>query len=208
MASSSVGEEVLAVTFMRLRTATPALMSLVLLTACGLLDSGNRIWSEEVELEDGSIITIDRHVEQLMSDAIGGGAFSATETKSILSFRAELAALPSWDVALMPLLLYRDPATSEWVIVATTTSCEIWNARGSPEARYWEFRLRGSEWVEVPNSESSFERKTNLLFEYTQPLPSEHITLATKARLQSGDQAQMFRVIQRGVRMCQRVMPR
>jgi hypothetical protein len=183
-------------------------MSVVLLAGCGLLDSGNRTWSEEVALDDGSIITIDRHVEQLMSNAIGGGALSVTETKSTLAFRSDLAALPAWDLSLMPLLLYRDPATSEWVIVATTTSCEIWNARGSPEPRYWEFRLRGSEWVEVPISESAFDRKTNLLFEYTQPLPSHHIALATKARLQSGDQAQMFRVIQRGVRMCQRVMPR
>jgi hypothetical protein len=97
----------------------------------------------------------------------------------------------------MPLLLYRDAQTSEWVIVATTTACEVWRAQGRPEFLYWEFRNRENQWVEVGLSETSFERPTNLLFEYTQPLPSTHITRAAKAQLHSGDQAQMYRAILR-----------
>ena len=177
----------------------------ILATACDALRSGDRTWTEEVALDDGSVIIIDRHVEQQMSNALGGGAFNATETKATLSFRKDLATLPPWDLPLMPLLLYRD--SSEWVIVATTTTCEVWRNRGAPKAFYWEFRLRGTEWVEVDVSESSFERKTNLLFEYSQPLPSKHINLTTKAQLHSGDQAEMYRVIQRSVRLCQAPAP-
>jgi hypothetical protein len=104
----------------------------------------------------------------------------------------------------MPLLLYHDSQTSEWVIVATTTACEVWIARGNPESFYWEFRVRGSGWIEEPMlAETSFGRRTNLLFEYSQPLPSRHFTLASKAQLQSdGRIASMYRVIERGVRLC------
>lgn len=185
-----------------------SIAALAFVSGCDALRSGDRTWSEEVALDDGRVITIDRHVEQRMSSAVGGGAFSATETRSILSFREDLAALPPWDVPLMPLLLYRDSETSEWVVVATTTTCEVWHARGSPEAFYWEFRLRGAEWIEADVSEISFERRTNLLFEYSQPLPTRHIELATKAQLQSGNQAQRFRVIQRDVRLCQPLVER
>ena len=171
----------------------------VITAAC---DTGRRIWSEEVALDDGSVITIDRHVEQLMSSSIGGSAFSGRETVSTLAFRGDLAALPKWDVPLMPLLLYRDSENADWVMVATSTTCEVWYRRGMPEGHYWEFRLRGTEWIEVPLSETSFGRKTNLLFEYTEPLPAKHITLSVKEWLQSGDQSQRFRVIQRGVRRC------
>lgn len=183
----------------RLDQAAAVVVIAMIAAGCDSLRSGDRTWSEEVALDDGTVITIDRHVEQLMSNALGGGAFSAKEKKSTLSFRGDLAALPTWDVPLMPLLLYRDTETSEWVIVATTTACEVWHERGKPESLYWEFRQRGTEWVEVDVSETSFERRTNLLFEYSQPLTASHITLATKAQLHSGDQAQMYRVIQRDV---------
>jgi hypothetical protein len=174
----------------------------ILSAACDFLSSGDRTWSEEVALDDGTVITIDRHVEQRMSSAIGGSAFSATETTSTLAFRGDLAALPQWNVPLMPLLLYRDSESAEWVIVATSTTCEVWYRRGMPEGHYWEFRLRGTEWIEVPLSETSFGRRTNLLFEYAEPLPAKHITLSTKAQLQSGDQLERFRIVQRGVRAC------
>jgi len=180
------------------RFAAVAVIALMA-SAC---DSGNRTWSEEVALDDGSVITIDRHVEQLMSSAIGGSAFSATETTSTLAFRGGLAELPRWNVPLMPLVLYRDSESAEWVIVATSTTCEVWYRRGMPESHYWEFRLRGTEWIEVPVAETSFGRRTNLLFEYAQPLPAKHITLSAKAQLNSGDQLEMFRVVQRGVRAC------
>jgi hypothetical protein len=187
---------------MPLRKSCRPVLVIVIALLSAACDSGNRSWSEEVALDDGTVITIDRHVEQLMSSAIGGSAFSATETTSTLAFRGDLAALPQWNVPLMPLVLYRDSESAEWVIVATSTTCEVWYRRGMPEGHYWEFRLRGTEWIEVPLSEMSFGRRTNLLFEYAEPLPAKHITLSTKGQLNSGDQLEMFHVVQRGVRGC------
>ena len=193
-------------TAVRLKIRIKALVAVAMTivgVGCDLLSGSDRTWSEEVALDDGSVITIDRHVEQLMSHSLGGGAFSATETASTLTFRGDLAAIPRWDLPLMPLLLYLDPESAEWVIVATTTTCDVWYARGMPEPFYWEFRFRGTEWVEVPLAETSYGRKTNLLFEYTEPLPAKHITLATKTQLQSRNQSQRFRVVERGVaRLC------
>lgn len=146
-----------------------------------------RVWSEDVALDDGRVIRIDRRVAFTGSNALGGGAYSATETDATLSFRGNLAQLPDWRAALMPLVLYRSESPSTWVVVAKTPRCEVWVKRGKPMPPYWEFRLAGEVWVEVPLSDESIGRKTNLVFMYNSPLPANHISLETKAQLQSDD---------------------
>lgn len=162
----------------------------VLLVAAGCeANTGEieRAWSEEVALDDGQVITIDRRVAFKGSNALGGGAYSATETSSTLSFRGDLSQIPAWDEPLMPLVLYQAESSSVWVVVAKTPSCDVWTTRGKPMPPYWEFRLEGTMWEEVPLSEESVGRTTNLLFMYNSPLPADHITLATKGALHADD---------------------
>jgi hypothetical protein len=172
-------------------------LGLAVVAGCGFFDSGNRTWSEEVQLDDGRVITIDRHVEFDASNALGGGAYSATESKSTLSFQGDLAALPAWDVPLMPLVLYQDAETMEWAIVATTTTCLVWSSRGKPVPPYWEFRLRGVVWEQVALSPTSFGRNTNLLFEYTQKLSARQFTVPAKADLVPLEAARKYVVVLR-----------
>jgi hypothetical protein len=155
---------------------------LLLVTACDYLSGKRqRKWSEEVQLDDRTVITVDRYVAFEETDAFGGGAYSATETKSMLSFRGDLESLPKWDVPLVPVLLYHDSSTAEWVIVATTSRCEVWRARGGPLPPYWEYRLRDAEWREGPLSSASEGRETNLFFSYNPRLPSKHLDLRFKS---------------------------
>jgi hypothetical protein len=136
----------------------------------------SRKWSEEVDLGDGRLITIDRYVQFQASNSLAGDAYNATETRSTISFRSELSALPKWDVPLVPILLYQDASSGAWAIVATTSSCEVWSGRGSPQPPYWEFRLIEDRWQEAPISAKSFDQQSNLFFDYNGELPAKHIT--------------------------------
>jgi hypothetical protein len=120
-----------------------------------------RDWSEDVELDDGRTVLIERHVEFDSSNSLAGDAYSSRERQSRIMFRGDLSDLPPWEIPLMPQVLYQDAATSEWVVVATTSNCDTWRARHEPQPKYWEFRLRGSTWVESSVSAGSFGRSIN-----------------------------------------------
>lgn len=158
-----------------------ALLAVAQLTACETTPGKvERRWSEEIALDGGEVITVDRLVEFQESNSLAGDAYSSTEINSMITFRGDLAKLPPWNVALTALVLYRDQPAEEWVIVATTNTCEVWYARGSPMAPYWEFRQKGDSWQEVPLSLTSHGRKTNLFFGYEKPLPAKMISRALK----------------------------
>lgn len=142
-----------------------------------------RKWSEEVALDDGSVIVVDRRVESLESNSLAGDAFSSTITKSTLEFRDALSSLPTWDFPLRPLVLYRDENVNEWVIVGTNYTCEFWYAHGMPKPPYWEFRLRNGSWEKVPLSALSLQRRTNLFILYERGIPSKMIKHSTKDEL-------------------------
>src|SRR4051812_31349027 len=102
---------------------------LVLLTGCSA-NHEKRHWTEDVQMEDRSIVTIERDVEFDATNALGGGAGNAVESKSVLRFAGDFAALPAWDFPRIPLVLYKSSQAQHWVIVGTTLSCEIWAKNG------------------------------------------------------------------------------
>jgi len=176
------------------------LATLVLLATLGacewLTGRAVREWSEEVALRDGRTITIQRHVEFDYSNSLAGDAYSSKERKSTLAFRGDLATLPLWDFPLVPLVLYEDPDSSEWVIVATTDNCEVWDVRGRPQPPYWEFRLKGSQWTEVMITDASFGQATNLFIGYQSGLPAKKITVGlTEAYVRRTLVADIYRSI-------------
>ena len=120
--------------------------ALVLVSACGLSGPEKRQWTEDVDLGEGRIITVKRFVEFNESNSLAGDAYNAVETKSTIEFTGDLASLPVWSEPLMALVLYQDSETGEWVVVATTTSCEFWNLNDRPKPPYWEFRLEDGVW--------------------------------------------------------------
>lgn len=156
---------------------------LALLPASGCTGEVERRWTEEVEVDDGKDIEVDRYVRFTESNSISGDAYSSTNLASTLRFKGELSELPTWSVPLVPVLLYRDMKTSEWVIVAVTSSCEVWADRGSPVPPYWEFRLINGKWNEHPLSQASIGRKTNLFFDYEPDLPTHKISVAVKKQV-------------------------
>lgn len=154
------------------------------LVACG--GPTTRHWTEDVLLDDGSTIVVERSVTFNETNSLAGDTYNAVETEATLAFTGDLAGLPVWSAPLMALLLYRDQTRAgQWVIVATTTSCHVWNLRGEPPSMYWEYRLGPQGWQEVMLSPTSIGRRTNLLFSYQQNLGARHITVADREARES-----------------------
>lgn len=155
-----------------------------------------RKWTEDVLLDDGSIIQVERTVKFNETNSVSGDAYNAVETDATISFTGEFSKLPPWRAPLMALVMYRDKETKEWVIVATTTSCYVWNMRNEPEPMYWEFRLNSGGWMETPLSDVSIGRPANLLHRYQSTLKTKHITIADRRRIEDDpEMGKEFRTI-------------
>jgi hypothetical protein len=110
-------------------------------------------WSEPVVLKSGENIRVRRHV-QLVHEASSKGTQSAPLFQSsTVSLEKKEAEFPTWDAPLIPILLEKDPANDEWVIVASNDECGFWLRNGKPQPPYWAFRLRGGRWYRdvLPN---------------------------------------------------------
>lgn len=162
-------------------------LSLVALSGCniGTPQPVTRAWTEDVLLDDGSTIQVRRTVTFDESDSWSGDAYNAVEKDATIMFTGALSRLPPWRQPLMALLLYRDATSDEWVIVATTTSCDVWRQRGKPAPLYWEFRLHQQGWREVPLAKGSHGRHANLLHRYQQDLRTDHITAVDRQQRES-----------------------
>ncbi len=151
--------------------------------ACGRRGPTQREWTEDVLLKGGTTVQVHRTVKLNVSNSVSGDAYNAVELAATLSFLGPLKNLPSWSAPRMALVLYRDPSTMEWVIVSTSTSCEIWERSGKPKPNYWEYRLTSEGWKEVSLSRASIGRKANLFRSYDHKMKSDHITVAERERL-------------------------
>lgn len=159
---------------------------LALLPIAGCAGDVTRKWSEDVQLDNATVIVVDRYVKFSESNSLSGDAYSTMVLKSALSFRNDLAEMPAWSFPLVPLLLYRDEAAKELAIVATSNSCDVWAEWGSPSPPYWEFRLQAGKWVKTGLSTTSEGRKSNLFFEYEPSLPARRLSIAAKEQAIKG----------------------
>ncbi|HMN45977.1 MAG TPA: hypothetical protein PKE27_15475 [Povalibacter sp.] len=155
------------------------------LYACGSPKPETREWTEDVLLSPDRVIQVRRTVVFDESNSLAGDAYNAVEREATLSFTGDLAHLPVWKQPLMALVLYQDPSTREWIVVATTTSCDVWRSRGKPEPPYWEFRLADGGWQEMPLSDSSIGHPVNLLHRYQRRSEKNHVTISDRGRLEA-----------------------
>jgi hypothetical protein len=172
----------------RINAIALAAVLLLLLQACdvGAPRPITQVWTEDVQLDDGRVIQVNRSVTFNESNSWSGDAYNLVETAATVGFTGELATLPVWNQPLMAMVLYQDLNSHEWVLVATTSSCQAWRARNAPKPPYWEFRLKAAQWAEVPPSSGSIGRRVNLLHRYqARPHPEvDHVTIALREKLQ------------------------
>jgi hypothetical protein len=162
----------------------PLLEILALIATAGCeSDPASRTWSEDVLLDDGSTVVVERHVEYEATNSFARDAPNLSTFQSTLALRGSGGAGNVWVGLLDPILLYRDPVTREWVLVAATLDCAAWRSSGRPLPPYWEYRLRASRWVAQPLSAESIGRESNLFVLYEQPLSLNHLTVQQKIQI-------------------------
>jgi hypothetical protein len=134
---------------------------------------------------------VRRSVKVQESNSLSGDAYNAVELEASLEIIEPPQITPAWSFPLTAMVLYRDDTTREWVLVATTSSCDVIFERGNPRylfdsdrppTVYFEFRLRGKTWHEVPLAKTSVGRAANLLQSY-KALSRRHVTPAIRASL-------------------------
>lgn len=157
--------------------------ALVVLVAC---ETGRktREWTEDVRVDGASPIVVERRVDFTLSNSLSGDAPNEEVHSSTVTLLLPGGASPAWSGQLIPILVYQDSASQEWVLVATTINCSAWRTGGGPLPPYWEYRLRGGAWITVPLSATSIGRKANLFVMYDEPLPADHLEVAQKEQIE------------------------
>lgn len=78
---------------------------------CGFYGDKERTWTEDVLLDDGTQLQIQRHVKFTDHNSLAQDSYGAVESEATLQVLDKYSTLPVWSDALIPLLLYRDSAT-------------------------------------------------------------------------------------------------
>jgi hypothetical protein len=159
------------------------IVALAVISSCGLRSHADLRWTEPVALQSGGTVQIRRHVELWHHRALGGGFSSAKQFKtSSIEFADGGGKIPIWDAPMVPIVLDKDPATNEWIVVAGSDGCDMWVRNGRPRPPYWAFRLRNGQWYRDAIPESFLGRSANLLVEFDVTDDSDEIDKQIAAR--------------------------
>jgi len=74
--------------------------------------------------------------------------------------------LAKWNAPFVPIVLDKDPANGEWLLVAANDGCLPWLRNGLPRPPYWAFRQRNGKWYRDSIPDSFLMRQANLLVEF------------------------------------------
>jgi hypothetical protein len=141
-----------------------ACVLMVVVPACHL-GNAKLIFAEEVQLASGEIIKASRDVEGKPLGEIGGpGGWEPTYASFVIADPKRSSNPPKWESAtgLVPILFDRDPASGEWVLLATFYMCEPWYALGRPKLPYAEFHVFDGQWSRAELSGQWLGRDANV----------------------------------------------
>lgn len=121
-------------------------------------------WHEEVQLQTGEVIVIQRTAKFSGNPMPGGGGESSNKEMTIEFKSPGQPDNPArWRGLHVPMILDRDPDTHEWVIVAASYQCESWIDRGSPPSPYVTYRYREGKWMEHTLDSKWIGRDANVI---------------------------------------------
>lgn len=153
-----------------------------LLSGCGNV---NIEWSEDVRLNDGRMLLVERTALGKQFSELGGPKGWDQTEMSLTVVRApeSVKPPPPWRGAYVPVLLDYQRDTDSWSLLATFYYCQAWYDLGRPIPPYIQYRsTNGSMWARVPLEERFIDRKTNLLTGPRSEGEPELITVEEKER--------------------------
>lgn len=155
--------------WIRLMKYTTLVLCLALFAGCDGSGKDKSSWEEEVQLENGQVIWIQRIVESVTHSAEwsggGGGRVDYLQNTIIIPQDNPVApAPPVWTAKTdVPMLLDYDEEKQTWFIVTTFFMCGDWVNWGKPVLPYRQYEVRNGKWVLVPLDEKLIGRQANLL---------------------------------------------
>jgi hypothetical protein len=128
-------------------------------------DINDMRWEESVTLASGETVKVKRHIRFRQEEAFGMGLMA----QNYLAASLEIVPAPKdfvvWNAPIIPILLDRDPANGEWVVIGGYDSSNLWDFNGKPCPPQWGFRLREGIWYIQPVPENLIGKKPNLLLD-------------------------------------------
>lgn len=157
------------------------------MTSCdGMGNHADLRWNEPVTLASGDTVNIRRHVEMWHDRALGGGFSSVPVYRtSSIELIGSGARFPVWSAPMVPIVLDKDPAAGEWIVIAGADGCDFWSRNGRPRPPYWAFRLRDGQWYRDAIPEAFHRRVANLFVEFDVADESDALNEHIKERKQS-----------------------
>jgi len=145
---------------MLLRIAACCIAALTI-SACGRYGEREIEWTETVALASGETTVIER-VQKVEINLTSDGDSGDLAKMATVASATSPVAFPPWQAKMLPILLDRDPATGEWVLIATMYQCKFWRRNGAPERPYWGFRVFEGKWYRTEIPKSFWGRSANL----------------------------------------------
>ena len=138
-----------------------ALLMGLMLGGCG---DPHMEWKEQVKLQSGEVIVVERTAKFSENWVAGGGGGSINKGMTLQVVQPSKSDNPGvWDARFVPIVLDRDPETQEWFMVATFFHCDSWYELGRPRLPYTEYRFRNRRWVQQPLTQKWIGRDANVL---------------------------------------------
>lgn len=122
-------------------------------------------WTEEVQLADGSRITVQRKMET----GIYRGGEPFKDSRGIKLRHIVLTDgvnEVAWNSPLAPMILARGPEPGQWVVIASPIFCEDHYKFGSPKPPYIQFNYANGQWTHRHVDPAWYGRRSNLLMTY------------------------------------------
>lgn len=140
----------------------------LLLKSCTNQDIDNH-WVEQVRLDDGTVISIDREASYTyLPKVLLAESSGLTNIKLSINIPTTIfaSAPPTWEFNAIPLLLDYDKQKNTWFIVATGMYCNSWESAGYPPYRQWQYELKDNKWIVVPLDQKLLGRTTNIYLDF------------------------------------------
>jgi hypothetical protein len=151
----------------------------LLVSACNKID-----WKEEVKLQSGEIIVVERTAKAKSFGELGGPGGWENMGMTVQIIRPiKSDNPPPWDYKFVPLIFDRDPETKEWFMVATFYTCASWLELGQPKLPYTEFRVKNDgQWHQQALNPDLIGREGNMLTRINSNGEADH-TVASKEKI-------------------------
>ncbi len=150
-------------------------------------------WREEVQLQTGEVIVIQRTAKFSENPVTGGeGEGEAFNTGMTIEFKSpDKPDNPAmWSGVYAPMILDRDPDTHEWIIVAASYHCESGHDIGRTTLPYTAYRYHEDEWFQQSMDPKWIGRDANVV---TIGIPDGRYTRDSESIFTISDKTKLLR---------------